>query len=64
MMSGRLRGYVNGVVDGEFRGVIEGEMGATVRAKDYVKELAEDESTEQVPELPGNNGKEGEENDK
>ena len=52
MMSGRLRGYVNGVVDGEFRGVIEGEMGATVRAKDYVKELAEDESTEQEPGLP------------
>lgn len=48
VMSGRIRGYVNGVVDGEFTGIIEGEMGATIRAKDYVRE----ESTmTTVPEL-------------
>lgn len=38
VMSGRIRGYINGVVDGEFTGIIEGEMGATVRARDYVRE--------------------------
>ncbi len=43
LMNGRIRGYVNGVVDGEFRGIIEGEMGATVRARDYVKEQNEEE---------------------
>ncbi len=43
LMNGRIRGYVNGVVDGEFRGIIEGEMGATVRARDYVKEQTSEE---------------------
>ena len=41
LMSGRIRGYVNGVVDGEFSGIIEGEMGATVRSKDYVKDISD-----------------------
>ncbi len=36
-MSGRIKGYVNGVIDGEFIGVIDGEMGAVVRARDNVE---------------------------
>ena len=38
-MSGRIKGYVNGVLDGEFTGVIDGEMGAVVRAKDSVERV-------------------------
>lgn len=48
VMSGRIRGYVNGVLDGEFTGIIEGEMGATVRAKDYVREEG---TISEMPEL-------------
>lgn len=40
-MSGRVKGYINGVIDGEFSGVIEGEMGAVVRARDKVELLEE-----------------------
>lgn len=38
-MSGRIKGYVNGVIDGEFIGVIDGEMGAVVRARDNVERI-------------------------
>ncbi|MCI5955330.1 MAG: MMPL family transporter [Lachnospiraceae bacterium] len=38
-MSGRIKGYINGVIDGEFTGVIDGEMGAVVRAKDSVEQV-------------------------
>ncbi|MGN0403218.1 MAG: RND family transporter [Acetatifactor sp.] len=44
-MSGRIRGYVNGVLDGEFTGVIEGEMGAVVRAKDSVEDIVTEGQT-------------------
>lgn len=40
-MSGRIKGYINGVIEGEFSGVIEGEMGAVVRARDKVELLEE-----------------------
>jgi len=39
-MSGHIKGYVNGVVEGEFTGVIDGEMGAVIRVKDSVEQLA------------------------
>lgn len=49
-MAGHIRGYVNGVVDGEFTGVIEGEMGAVVRPRDEVQLLEMKESGEIVDE--------------
>ncbi len=58
LMNGRIRGYVNGVVDGEFRGIIEGEMGATVRSKDYVKDISAGEEKESLPDKENENGKE------
>lgn len=49
-MSGRIKGYVNGVIDGEFTGVIDGEMGAVVRAKDSV-EMVDHRSQENTGEV-------------
>lgn len=49
-MSGRIKGYVNGVIDGEFTGVIDGEMGAVVRAKDSV-EMVDHKSQENTGEV-------------
>lgn len=45
-MSGHIRGYVNGVIDGEFIGMIDGEMGAVVRPRDTVQKEAAEENTE------------------
>ena len=40
----RVRGYVNGMLEGDFIGVIDGEMGAVVRPKDVVTLEQGDES--------------------
>lgn len=51
-MHGHIRGYVNGVIDGDFAGVIEGEMGAVVRPKDKVETIEnEGQDTVTSPKL-------------
>lgn len=50
-MNGHIKGYVNGVLDGDFIGVIDGEMGAVVRPKDNVKMEREDAPEENYPRL-------------
>ena len=43
-MNGHIKGYVNGVLEGDFIGVIDGEIGAVVRPKDVVTLEQGDES--------------------
>lgn len=43
-MNGHIKGYVNGMLEGDFIGVIDGEMGAVVRPKDVVTLEQGDES--------------------
>ena len=45
-MNGHIKGYVNGVLEGDFIGVIDGEMGAVVRPKDTVTMEREDAAEE------------------
>ena len=58
-MNGHIKGYVNGVLEGDFVGVIDGEMGAVVRPKDTVTMEREDAAEDAYPrlevqELPNN----------
>ena len=50
-MNGHIKGYVNGVLEGDFVGVIDGEMGAVVRPKDTVTMERDDAPEENYPKL-------------
>ena len=50
-MNGHIKGYVNGVLEGDFVGVIDGEMGAVVRPKDTVTMERDDAPEENYPRL-------------
>ena len=40
-MTGHIKGYVNGVIEGDFTGVHDGEMGAVIRARDMYENARE-----------------------
>ena len=50
-MNGHIKGYVNGVLEGDFVGVIDGEIGAVVRPKDIVTMERKDAAEEVYPRL-------------
>ena len=50
-MNGHIKGYVNGVLEGDFIGVIDGEMGAVVRPKDTVTMERENAAENAYPRL-------------
>ncbi len=48
-MSGHIKGYVNGVIEGDFTGLIDGEMGAVVRARDTVEQMRQNVPVQEAP---------------